>query len=196
MIKPLPGLVGPNPFDTFSGFSGGGNTGGGYVYSGPNTAASIEQSLEPTVTSSISLGIDCVSFSFSKSSANWQEAKVKNIKFNVVFSDAARSDVRVTVDRPIWFGFPVRYGNGQLVSEGQAATDAANAAERAADRLFDFYKRVPVVVMKYVLEQKFLDFIKEEMILKGGRADFYGSGSPSIITNEANYDLFGNGDCL
>jgi hypothetical protein len=61
---PLPGLVGPNPWDTFSGFAGGGG-GGGYVYSGSNTNVG---SLEQTFLSEISSIYPGISFSSEENS--------------------------------------------------------------------------------------------------------------------------------
>lgn len=136
-------------------------------------------------------GIDCDSFRFKNTSSNWQEAAVANIRFNVRLSTGVMRSM--TIARALYFGIPRENRDGEQISDVDASNFSAGAVQRASDIAHQLFVYDPTV-QDITVENAFLNLLKQQMTIVGGRADFYGSGYTLRITN-ANYVLLGNGIC-
>lgn len=168
---------------------GGGGTGGGDYGGGGGGDYGDESEALP--------GIDCYSFYFVETGANWQEAVVTNIKLNVYVYDDNRARPfwrHITLSRPVWVGFPITYGIHD-VSAGMAATAAALAETEAHRMVANYFRETPGVTTSQI-EQKFIDEFQANITHLGGRASFTGSGSPLVMPRQAVYVPVGNGNCL
>ncbi len=142
-------------------------------------------------------GIDCASFQFIKTNSNWQESSLVNVGFKIKYINPQSNllvSSELTITRPIWFGFPVRRYDGTEVSSGKAAELAASAVQYASDLTHILYIQNPNMLVS-LAEQTFIRYLQSRMRDFGGRADFYGSGSPQVLPKAPSYSLFGNGDC-
>lgn len=83
----------------------------------------------------------------------------------------------------------IAYGNAY-----EAAEFAAGAVERASDLTFNLVKQNPGI-LDYTRQTRFMEFLQTQMSLFGGSATFYPSNGYTGGIIQANYDLFGNGNC-
>lgn len=142
------------------------------------------------------VGIDCASFQFVATNSTWQECSVLDVGFKVsiVALNGVVSTSTMKINRPIWFGFPITDYNGNTIAPGEAAEKAASAVQYANDLVSRLYIENPSTPLS-MGQSWFMSFLKSKMLMDGGRADFYGSGSPLVSPSTASYLLFGNGNC-
>ncbi|MFM9836975.1 MAG: hypothetical protein ACKVOQ_01855 [Cyclobacteriaceae bacterium] len=143
------------------------------------------------------LGIDCASFSFIPTNSTWQEAAVYNIRFRVRFYSYPLNTVTfrdVIISKPVWFGLPTERYDGTIVQSGEASEIAAQAVQNASNIVHSMFIESPAVLTS-TLENAFMKEIQLFMTALGGRADFNGSGSSQVVPRDAQYKLFGNGNC-
>lgn len=143
-------------------------------------------------------GIDCHSFVFSKTTtANWQEAGVKDIVLKTVWIGPTRAAVVIDykLTTPVVFGLPIERADGTIYTPGMAATIAAQAESKAIVELNRWAKYLPVMPSNSEIEIQYRNFLKMFMLAYGGTADKNGSHSPNIIYKTASYKLLGNGKC-
>lgn len=137
------------------------------------------------------VGIDCDSFQFKNTSTNWQEAAVSNIRFNVRLSTGEMRSMIIT--RALYFGVPMENRDGDLISAVDAANFSAGAVQRASDIAHQVFVYDPTV-QDATVETAFMNLLKQQMTIVGGRVDLYGSGT-ILRKTDANYVLIGNGIC-
>lgn len=145
-------------------------------------------------------GLSCSSFNFVRTTSNWQEAAVYDVRLKIVFYDASTNSYRTTKislgtqNRPLWFGLPVTRYDGTAYTAGQAAELAAECVQNAADVVTSLFVNNPSVTPQQ-LQSEYLKQIKNFMLSYGGRCDYNGSGSSSVVPKKAQYNFFGTGDC-
>lgn len=143
-------------------------------------------------------GMDCITFLFSPTGGNWQEAGVINSRVKILWLGAGPNAVyqyiNVTITAPIIIGMP-RYHGGGTVSQGRAAEIAAWACDQAVKLTSASLKLSPTRPTNLEIETLFRRQLNNLMLLQAGKADRIGTGSPGIFIGNAKYRFFGNGDC-
>ena len=134
-------------------------------------------------------GLDPSSFSFTKTSSNWQEAGVTKLKVKVKFVRGPRSgeSINVIIQQALIFGLPIKKADGTVYSTTQAAELSAESVEQATFLTVQILKNNPTLTREQI-QATFIKNIKLFMLNYGGRVDRNGSGSPKIKVKEADYD--------
>ena len=140
---------------------------------------------------------DCSSFNFIKTStANWQEAGVREIRLKWVWLGGSNSGQTRTVYLPsVVFGLPTQYQNSNgtttNLSPGAAAVKAAKATEAAKILTYVEFRNSPYFPSDAEVLQYFKGALATAMAAERGTAGATGSGSSSIIfQNEERSDFF------
>lgn len=137
-------------------------------------------------------GLDCRTFQFTQTAGDWQEAGVKNSRVNLFWIGGGRSGeyIPVTITAPIIIGLPAYY------RPGQAANFAAKACSFGEDEVERLLKRSPIRPTEYKIDQTYREAVERKIREYGGRSGRVRANMPStVIIKDAEYRLFGNGDC-
>ncbi len=171
----------------------------GQVVFGPDGMAYTYNGGSASWTGEVEAGINCASFKFVKTTtdAYWQESAIVDIKLNVFVLDAGTGRVKSrphTITRPVWFGIPTKLANGEIIQPGKASEMAAVAVTLAhRDIANDYIDRD--FVSDAQIENDFVNYVSLYLQAISGKCDFHGSGSPLVTPQNADYLIFGNGDC-
>lgn len=140
-------------------------------------------------------GMDCVTFTFSNTAGNWQEAGVKNSRIKILWLGGGRSGqyINVNITAPIVIGLP-RYTSGGTISPGRAAEIAAWACDQALHVTAASLKLNPTRPTDLEIETFFRRQVKNLLLIHGGTASRDGSGRPNIVITNAKHRFLGNGD--
>lgn len=142
-------------------------------------------------------GIDCNSFNFTElMGGDWQETGVRNIRFRQVIYDASTGKYYTksfTIRKTVYFGLPKVKFSGAQMPAGEAASISAAAVQHAMDLVHALYMSNPETPSAAAISQ-FMSYLQSFMISRGGRADYHGSGV-TVPISDAQYTIFGNGDC-
>lgn len=145
----------------------------------------------------LNLPPDCASFNYVKTTtdAYWQEAAIKNFRFNiVVYDNNVLKSASFSFPEPILFGLPTQYGTGVTISQGEAAEISAGLLAQAIDNIGDRYARTSTSTA--VIRSEFQKEVKKLYERISGRVNFNYQGSNSLITiKEYKTKLFGTGSC-
>jgi hypothetical protein len=143
-------------------------------------------------------GMDCVTFTFTETSTNWQEAGVINAKVKIAWLGSAPGGgihyVNALVSGAIIIGLP-RFTSGGNISPGRAAEIAAWACNKAVANTEEILKNRGTIPSNLDVENTFRRQVQNLLAIHGGRADRTGGGSPNIVIKNAKYRFLGEGDC-
>lgn len=137
-------------------------------------------------------GIDCRTFEFTQTASDWQEAGVKNSRVNLLWLGGSRTGeyIPVTITAPVIIGLPLHF------SAGKAANLAAKACSYGEHQVYKLLKRHPTRPTEYLIDKTYREAVEREIRKYGGRSGRVRPNMPStIVINDAQYRLFGNGDC-
>jgi prepilin-type processing-associated H-X9-DG protein len=137
-------------------------------------------------------GLDCRTFAFTQTASNWQEAGVKNSRVNMLWLDGSRRGeyIAATIAAPVIIGLPLYH------SPGAAANIAARACSYGEDEVSRLLKRYPTRPTDYLIDKTYREAVDRFIRKYAGTAGrVYRNMSPDVIINDAQYRLFGNGDC-
>lgn len=150
-----------------NGTPGGSNTGGGV------NAAIIDFSF--------------ASFAFTNTSIYFQEAGVRGIRIKII--DSRNSYAKSITMPTLVFGLPT------FLEPWEAAEFAASCVNLASDQVFGLY-RSGTMPNDPVIQNYFIETLRSKLSIKGRTVQRYGMQSDSRINiRDADYDLFGSGNC-
>lgn len=137
-------------------------------------------------------GLDCSTFEFTQTAGNWQEAGVKNSRVNMLWLGGSRRGeyIPVTITAPIIIGLPMHF------RPGTAANIAAEACGHGEDAVSKLLKRQPTRPADAQIDQVYREAVDRFLRKYGGTAGRVRQNmSPNVIINNAQYRLWGHGDC-
>lgn len=179
--------------------SGGGNTGGS---SDAPTTPVPDPTPDPTDTENgAAVATDCSSFVFTKTStANWQEAGVKNIRLRWVWVNGSfGGDGREVIVPSVVFGLPTQYqnANGTITpnSAGKAAVTAAKITEYVKELTYKEFRDSPYSPSDDAVITYFKTQLQAAMATQRGTAGATGSGSNKIVFKNEERSSFLEYDC-
>lgn len=143
------------------------------------------------------VSVDCDSFDFTKTStANWQEAGVRQIRLKWVWIGGGNTGTSRTVYIPsVVFGLPTQYQNANgtvtTLSPGAAASKAAQITEAAKIFTYQEFRNSPYYPTDAEVIQYFKNNLAALMASQMGTAGATGTGSPAIhFRDEQRSDFF------
>lgn len=145
--------------------------------------------------------LSCRSFFFKKitSSSNWQEAGVKGLRFNFDLAPEAPVPVVSYEFRTMYFGLPYQLVNGHVITPGEVAELAAEAANYAGNVLVKKYYGKRAVVSQAVIENEFrvlASAFLTSQVNASASVTYVSSGKNTVVRNamwnSAFRRLFGN----
>ncbi|MBB6111798.1 hypothetical protein SAMN05421821_11479 [Mucilaginibacter lappiensis] len=174
--------------------SGGGSGGGTGGPSAPDPAPNPTPSTEDTDGNGKPVSTDCSSFAFTKTStANWQEAGVRNIRLKWVWIGGG-SAVRELYVPSVVFGLPTQYqnSNGSIttLSASQAAVVAAKITESVKLLTYMEFRNSPYSPSDATVISYFKTQLQIGMATQRGTAGATGSGSNQIIFKDEQRSSF------
>jgi hypothetical protein len=139
---------------------------------------------------------DCNSFAFTKTStANWQEAGVRQIRLKWVWIGGNNSGMSRTVYIPsVVYGLPTQYQNANgsitILTPGAAASRAAQITEAAKVFTYQEFRNSPYYPTDAEVMQYFKNQLAALMASQMGTAGATGTGSGGIIFREEDRSDF------
>lgn len=136
-------------------------------------------------------GIDCRTFEFTQTAGNWQEAGVKNSRVNLFWISGRTGEyIPVTIVAPVIIGLPMHY------SPGKAANLAASACSHGEDEVSRLLKRYPTRPTEFLIDKTYREAVDRFIRRHGGTSGRVRPNMPpTVVIKDAQYRLFGNGDC-
>ena len=156
--------------------------------SSSSTSSGSEESDPGTGTGTSTVDFSCASYQFINTSSFFQEAGVRGIRMKVL--DSQRSIAREINMPTLIFGLPT------FLTKGQAAEFAASSVNRASDAVWGLYRASPTLPNDPIIQNKFIELLQAFLSVKGGTVQRDGTQTdPIVIISNADYDIFGSGDC-
>ncbi len=143
-------------------------------------------------------GPSCKSFDFKKvtSIADWQEASVVNIRFNIVLIEIiggvrVKKVIPVIFPQPVKFGMPLKFKNNTPIPSGLAAEIGARSINHAIDDVLSKYTGL-VLNSTDVIRSHFQERLKLHFkdYSNGGRVNFNDMTSTTTATEYQTYGWF------
>lgn len=145
-------------------------------------------------------GPSCKSFNFENTTAFWQEAAVRNIKFTIYLLDYQGIKYKYTISfpQPVLFGMPSNFTKGGEIGPGASAEASANALNNTMSEIAKEYANTYSSENK--VERAFMDKLKYNypLYIPGGRINFNATNytvSPTEYKTEYKTEWLGTGNC-
>jgi hypothetical protein len=139
---------------------------------------------------------DCKSFNFRNTTGLWQEAAVKNIRFQIYLINSNGIEYKYSAGFPqaVLFGAPSDLTNGGTLSPGAVASISAKVLHKVMGHVARKYGNSQA--SETTVENYFKETLKNEYpnYIPGGRINFNAS-SLSVIPSEYKTSAFGTGNC-